>query len=107
MGELEVLDGESAAVDAESSWIEILVGFRFESSVRSGGRTRFCCLSFGWLGVAAVVVAISCSEVEVVGYQIFVRHLASLTLSQLDIDHDHVDNLLFLSSPADNRPGPR
>jgi len=105
MGELETLDGESA--DAESSWTEILVVFRLGSNVRSGGRTRFCCVSFGWLEVAAVVVAITCREVEVVGYQIFVRHPASLTLSQLDIDHDHVDNVLFLSSPADNRPGPR
>lgn len=69
-----MLDGESA-VDAESSWTEILVGFRFGSNVRPGGRTRFCCLSFGRLGVAAVVVAIARSEVEVVGYQIFARHL--------------------------------
>ena len=76
MGEPEVLDGESVAVDAESSWIERLPGFRLESNVRPGGRTRFCCLSFGWLGVAAVVVAITCSEVEVVD-QIFVRHPAS------------------------------
>ena len=73
MGEPETLDGESA----ESSWIEILVGFRFGSNVRSGGRIRLCCLSFGWLGVAAVVVAITCSGVEVVGCQIFVRHSAS------------------------------
>ena len=102
MGELEMLDGESAAVGAESSWAEIFVVIRFESNVRSGGRTRFCCLSFDWLGVAAVVVAITCSEEEVVGCQIFVRHSASLTLSQLDIDHDHVDNVLFLSSPANN-----
>ena len=102
MGELETLDGESTAVDAESSWAEILVVIRFGSNVRSGGRTRFCCLSFGWLDVAAVVVAITCSEVEVVGYQIFVRHSAFLTLSHLDIDHDHVDNVLFLSPPADN-----
>ena len=107
MGELETLDGESAATDAESSWTEILVVIRFGSNARSGGRTRFCCLSFGWLGVAAVVVAITCSEVEVVGYQIFVRHSPSLTLSQLDIDHNHVDNILLLSSPADNRPDPR
>jgi len=81
MGEPEVLDGESAAVDAESSWTEILAGIRFGSNVRSGGRIRFCCLAFGWLGVAAVVVAISCSEVEVVGYQIFVRHPASHSLT--------------------------
>jgi len=66
MGELETLDGESAATDAESSWTEILVVIRFESNARSGGRTHFCCLSFGWLGVAAVVVTITCSEVEVV-----------------------------------------
>jgi hypothetical protein len=102
MGELETLDGESAAVDAESSWTEILVVIRFGSIVRSGGRTRFCCLSFGWLSVAAVVVAIVCSEVEVVGYQIFVRHSASLARSHLDIDHNHVDNVLLLSPPADN-----
>ena len=107
MGELETLDGESAATDAESSWTEILVVIRFGSNARSGGRTRFCCLSFGWLGVAAVVVAITCSEVEVVGYQIFVRHSPSLTLSQPDIDHNHVDNVFLLSSPADKRPGPR
>jgi len=74
MGELEMLDGEFAAVEAESSWTEILVVIRLASSVRSGGRTRFCCLSFGWLGVAAVVVAITCSGVEVVRRQIFVRH---------------------------------
>jgi hypothetical protein len=81
MGELETLDGESAAVGAESSWTEILVVFRFGSNARSGGRTRFCCLSVGWLGVAAVVVAITCSEVEVVGYQIFVRHSLPPSLS--------------------------
>jgi len=34
-------------------------------------------------------------------------HLALFTLSRLDIDHDHVDNVLFRSSPTDNRPGPR
>lgn len=107
MGELEMLDGESVAVDVESSWTEILVVIRFGSNVRSGGRTRLCCLPFGWLDVGAVVVAITCSEVKVVGCQIFVRHSASLTLSQLDIDHNHVNNVLFLSSPADNRPDPR
>jgi hypothetical protein len=105
MGEPETLDGESAAVDAESSWI--LAVFRFGSNARPGGRTRLCCLSFGWLGVAAVVVVITCSGVEVEGYQIFVRHSAFLTLSQLDIDHDHVGNVLSLSSSTDNRPGPR
>ena len=47
MGEPETLDGESVAVDAESSWTETLGVFRFRSSVRSGGRTRFCCLAFG------------------------------------------------------------
>lgn len=65
MGEPEVLDGESVAVDAESSWTERLGGFRFRSSVRSGGRTRLCCLSLSWFGVAAVVVAITRSEVVV------------------------------------------
>lgn len=59
-----MLEGESAPVEGESSWTEIFVVFFFGSNVKSGGRTRFCCLSFGRFGVAAVVVAITCREVE-------------------------------------------
>lgn len=77
-----MLEGESAPDDEESSWTEILVVFFLGSNVRSGGRTRFCCLSFDWFGVAVIVVAITCIEAEkcwVTKYLAATSHTRNLT----------------------------